>query len=57
VRGSWTLVDAAILRPFEVAHSDRLVVIWAADPASRNRRRLPDGRSSSTASITRSSAS
>ena len=28
-----TIVDAAILRPFGIADSDRLVVLWETDPA------------------------
>lgn len=30
---AWTLVDAAILRPFGLTGSDRLVVIWETDPS------------------------
>ena len=30
---AWTLVDAAILRPFGLTGSDRLVVIWESDPS------------------------
>ena len=30
---AWTLVDAAILRPFGLTGSDRLVVMWETDPS------------------------
>jgi putative ABC transport system permease protein len=30
---AWTLLDAAILRPFGLADSNRLVVVWEADPS------------------------
>ena len=30
---AWTLVDAAILRPFGLTASDRLVVLWESDPS------------------------
>lgn len=30
---AWTLVDAALLRPFGLVGSDRLVVIWETDPS------------------------
>lgn len=30
---SWTLIDAAILRPYGLADSRRLVVVWETDPA------------------------
>ena len=32
---AWTLLDAAILRPFGLTASDRLVVVWEADPSNR----------------------
>ena len=30
---AWTLLDAAILRPFGLTDSNRLVVVWEADPS------------------------